>query len=210
MHTLCAFSIVALFSKIRFFQPGCAPASPAALFLCSSARIRQDIGAASFCSCHLLWRIDECVLPPCFNVQPDIFAVMNCYIVALGVFYSDSLSWSADSLYSLYSAMTHKIRRVDVEKYAYYVNKLRQNVDLEIWLWRQIVTSQTAHTKYKWPPYATEWNPPMKIFCVCHCWQLPWFAHASQLIYLIEAKSEGLFYQELRSQCVFVSNCDWF
>jgi len=22
------------------------------------------------------------------------------------------------------------------------------------------MTSQTAHTKYKWPPYATEWNPP--------------------------------------------------
>jgi len=27
--------------------------------------------------------------------------------------------------------MTHKIRDVDVEKYAYYVNKLRQNVGLE-------------------------------------------------------------------------------
>jgi len=24
------------------------------------------------------------------------------------------------------------------------------------------VTSQSAHTKYKWPPYATEWNPPWK------------------------------------------------
>jgi len=22
------------------------------------------------------------------------------------------------------------------------------------------VTSQTAHTKYKWLPYAAEWNPP--------------------------------------------------
>ena len=54
--------------------------------------------------------------------------------------------------------MTHKNKGVDVEEYAYYVNKLRQNVGLEIWLWRQIVTSQAAHTKYKWPPYATEWN----------------------------------------------------
>jgi len=27
--------------------------------------------------------------------------------------------------------MTHAIRRVDVEKYAYYVNKFRQNVGLE-------------------------------------------------------------------------------
>jgi len=65
-------------------------------------------------------------------VQPDIFAVINCCIVALSVFYSDSLTWSANSLYSLFSAMTHKIRRVDVEKYAYYVNKLRQSVGLEI------------------------------------------------------------------------------
>ena len=59
--------------------------------------------------------------------------------------------------------MTHKIKVVDVEKYAYYVNKPCQNVDLEIWLWRQIVTSQTAHTKYKWLPYTTEWKPPWKI-----------------------------------------------
>jgi len=29
---------------------------------------------------------------------------------------------------------------VDVEKYAYYVNKLRQNVALETWKLRQIVT----------------------------------------------------------------------
>jgi len=49
---------------------------------------------------------------------------------------------------------------VDVEKYAYYVNKISQNVDLETWVWRQIVTSQTAHTKCKWPPYATEWTQP--------------------------------------------------
>jgi len=30
-----------------------------------------------------------------------------------------------------FSAMTHKIRGVDVEKYAYYVNEIRQNVALE-------------------------------------------------------------------------------
>jgi len=36
--------------------------------------------------------------------------------------------------------MTHKIRGVRVEEYAYYVNKLRQNVGLETWIWRQIVT----------------------------------------------------------------------
>ena len=60
--------------------------------------------------------------------------------------------------------MTHKIRGVDEEKYAYYVNKLRQNVGLEAGLWRQIVTLQRAHSKYKWSPYATEWTPPWKFF----------------------------------------------
>jgi len=55
--------------------------------------------------------------------------------------------------------MSHKLRGVRVEEYAYYVNKLRQNVGLEICIWRQIMPSQTAHTKYKWSPYATEWKP---------------------------------------------------
>jgi len=58
--------------------------------------------------------------------------------------------------------MTHKLRGVRVEKYAYYANKRRQNVGLETWIWRQIVTSQRAHTKYKWLPYATEWKPQWK------------------------------------------------
>jgi len=49
-----------------------------------------------------------------------------------------------------------------------YVNKLRLNVGLETWKWRQIVTSQTAHTKYKWLPHDAETNPSMKIFCAHH------------------------------------------
>jgi len=60
--------------------------------------------------------------------------------------------------------MTYKIRGVRVEEYAYYVNKLRQNVGLKTWIWSQIVTSQRAHPKYKWPPYATEWNLPHENF----------------------------------------------
>jgi len=62
-----------------------------------------------------------------------------------------------------------KIRGVWVEEYAYYVNKLR----LRTWIWRQIVTSQTAHTKYKWPPSATEWNTPWKFSAYAtgiECW----------------------------------------
>jgi len=41
----------------------------------------------------------------------------------------------------------------------YYVKKRRQNVGLETWKWRQIVTSQTANPKYKWPPYDPEPKP---------------------------------------------------
>ena len=65
-----------------------------------TTRIRKDISAASFCSGKLLERSDECVLLPCFNVQPDIFAVMNCCVVALIVFTSDMLAWRADIWYS--------------------------------------------------------------------------------------------------------------
>ena len=147
------------FSKIRSCKPGCASASTAAHFLWSTVRFRQDISAASFCSCRLLWRTDEWVLLPCFDAQPDIFAVMNCCVVALNVFSSDLERWSF-----IFSSMRHKLRGVRVDGYAYYVKKLRQNFGLETWIWRQIVTSQTAHTKYKWPSYATEWNPPHENF----------------------------------------------
>jgi len=34
---------------------------------------------------------------PCFNAQPDIFAVMKCCVAALSLFSSDILTWSADS-----------------------------------------------------------------------------------------------------------------
>jgi len=52
--------------------------------------------------------------------------------------------------------MTHKLRGGRVDEYAYCVNKFRENDGLETLIWRQIVTSQTPHTKYKRPPYATE------------------------------------------------------
>ena len=46
----------------------------------------------------MLWHSDECVLLSCLNAHPDIFAVMNCCILALSVFSSDILTWSADVL----------------------------------------------------------------------------------------------------------------
>jgi len=62
------------------------------------ARLRRDISAASSYSCKLLWRIDERVLLHCFNALPDIFAVMNCRVVALSLYSSDILTWSTDIL----------------------------------------------------------------------------------------------------------------
>ena len=57
--------------------------------------------------------------------------------------------------------MICKIRGGRVNEYAYYVNKLRQNVGLETWIWRRIVTSQRPHTTNNKSPYATE-DPPWK------------------------------------------------
>ena len=107
--------------------------------------------------------LTTCVLHPCFNAQPDNFAVMNCCVVTLSLFSSDILTWSPDSLFS---AMKPIIRRVHVDQYCVLCQTLRQNVALETWIWRQIVTSLKAHTKDKWPPYATEWTPPWK-FSAC-------------------------------------------
>jgi len=42
-----------------------------------------------------------CVLLSCFNSQPDIFALVNCCVVALSLFSSDIITWSADSIYSV-------------------------------------------------------------------------------------------------------------
>ena len=63
--------------------------------------------------------------------------------------------------------MTHKIIGVNVEKYAYHVNKLRQNVGLETWKWRQIVTSQRTPNANDHLMNLNQ-NTPMKIFCVRH------------------------------------------
>jgi len=85
------------FSNIRSCKPGCASGRPVAHFLCSTARIRQDIREASCFSCKLLWRIDECVLLPCFKAQLDMFVVMNCCVVPFSLFSSDILTWTANS-----------------------------------------------------------------------------------------------------------------
>ena len=99
----------------------CESAIPAAYLLCSTA-IRRDIRAAwcfcscelpcrrvecftsllqrasLFCSCELRWRSIDCVLNPCFNALQDIFAVMNCSVLAMSaVFCSSLLTWSADN-----------------------------------------------------------------------------------------------------------------
>ena len=92
---------VVQFSKIRSCKPGSPAASnsPAA-HLRSTARIRRDISASSICSCKLLWRSDECVLLPFFNTQPKYcsYELLCCSIEFI---FSDILTWSADTLYSV-------------------------------------------------------------------------------------------------------------
>ena len=91
------YGYITEFSNIRSCKPGCASGRPVAHFLCSTARIRQDIREASCFSCKLLWRIDECVLLPCFKAQLDMFVVMNCCVVPFSLFSSDILTWTANS-----------------------------------------------------------------------------------------------------------------
>jgi len=161
------------FSKIRSCKPVCAPASPAA-HLCSTARIWRDINPASFCSCKLLWRSDECVLLPFFNTQRKFCSYeLLCRSIESNFLPYPNLERNR------FSVMKHKIRGVRAKEYVYYVNKLRHNVGLETWIWLQIVTSQRPHTRNKWPPYATEWNPHTKILYITnethhilHYWDL--------------------------------------
>jgi len=47
-------------------QTGVWVSQPATHLLCSIARIRRDINATWLCSGKFLWRVDECVLLPCF------------------------------------------------------------------------------------------------------------------------------------------------
>ena len=124
-----------------------------------------------------------------FSTHSQNFAVMNCCVAALSLFSSDILN--LERWYFIFSAMTHKISGVRVEEYAYYVNKLRHNVDLETWIWRQIVTSQTVHTKYKWPLQATEWNPP------------PWKFSVYATVWMSEWTLQCLFHRwRVMSQCL--------
>ena len=67
---------------IYMFQtvnPGCPPSQ---LHTFWSTAIRRGIRAALyFCNCEQRWRSTECVLLPCFNALPDIFAVMNSSVL---------------------------------------------------------------------------------------------------------------------------------
>ena len=112
----------------------------------------------------------------CSDVMMSVFhfpvlTVVHCSDVVMSVFHSPVdfgflRCPNLERWLFIFSSVTHKISGVDVEKYAYYVNKLHQNVGLETWKWRQIVTSQTAHTKYKWSPYDPQPKPPPWKFSV--------------------------------------------
>jgi len=70
-----------------------------------------------FCSCELRLRITESVVFLCFNELPDIFAVMNCSVLALSaVLCSGVLTYNADNLCSLQGhILQQRARRVHVK-----------------------------------------------------------------------------------------------
>jgi len=56
-----------------------------------------------------------------------------------------------------------------VEECAYYVNKFHQNVGLETWIWRQIVTSERPHTRNKRAPYFLRTPLTINVLSVVFC-----------------------------------------
>ena len=58
----------------------------------------------------------------------------------------DLFGISFDMLFSeLYKIMVHKVDFRGGDREVCWRNKLRQNVGLQAWIWRHIVTSQTAY-----------------------------------------------------------------
>jgi len=114
----------------------------------------------------MLWRIDECVLLLCFNAQPDIFSDRNCCAVALSVFSSDILTWSADSLYSM---QKHIKYGECVWKYMHIVSASfaktlawKHEYDVKMWCHKQHTPNRNNHHKpmnepppWKFSAYAT-------------------------------------------------------
>jgi len=92
--------------KFQTVIPGCPPSPPHTFW---STAIRRDIRAALyFCSCELRWRSIECVLLPCFNALGDIFAVMNCSVLALSaVFCFCPLTWRVLTNQFVFITVTH-------------------------------------------------------------------------------------------------------
>ena len=140
---------------------------------------------------------------------------MNCCVVVLCLFFSDSLTWSAD----IFVSLQYKLRGVDVEKYACYVNKLRQNVGLEtendVKLWRhkeRTPNTNDHHMTLNEPPwkfsaYATDvllrsqWNTGnLSLLMVVFGWKLPAIVNQTSGL---EAPST---LSSLASLCVFKSS----
>ena len=100
-----------------------------------------------------------------FSTRSQNFAVMNSCVEALGLFFSDILTWSADSLYSV---QWHIKRGVRAEEYAYYVKNFAKTLvwknEYDVKLWRH--KNRTPQTNDHHMPLN---ETPMKIFCARHC-----------------------------------------
>ena len=102
-----------------------------------STAIRQDIRAACFCSCKMHWCSNECILLPCFNALPDIFAVMNCSVLTLplsAVFCSGLVTGNADK----------RVRRVRVE----YTLVCKHECDVILWPHKLRMSVKTTTIRY--------------------------------------------------------------
>jgi len=117
-----------------------------------------ECAALYFCSCELLWRSSGCVLLPCFNAVPDIFAVTNCSVLALSVVFCSGLLTGA--LINFCVLQWHiagynneKGECVQNNMHAVSTNFAKSTPNVK--KWRHIVKSQTSYIQLHWPPYAT-------------------------------------------------------
>jgi len=122
------------------------------------------MSAAWYFRCKLLWRNDECIFLPCFNAQPDSFAVMSYCVVALSLFSSDIATWSADS----YIQCNYTLNKGSVRR---RICILCSHTSPKRWFGNMNMTSNCDVTNSTHQIQMTticHWMspPPMKIFCV--------------------------------------------
>ena len=91
-----------------------------------------------------LWRIDECVLLPCFNAQPDICAVMNCCVVKY-TYYCQQTSpkrWFGSMTLASNCEVTHSAHQIQMTAICHWMKPHNENFLRTPQAWRLCMMRQ--------------------------------------------------------------------